>query len=138
MTKSALYKVIGNSKLKFRELETVLIQVDGILNNRPLMYQSDSLDDKLITPNHLIYGEPLPLLGAHDYGSDEDVELSKRSRILPEKKEHVWKRWLKEYILSLREYHRANQVPVQPPRVGQLVLVVDNSIRNVNGKLEES
>ena len=88
-SKYALFKVKGNSKLKCQELEIVSIQVEGILNNRPLMYQSESLDDKLITPNYLIYKEPLPLIGAHDYGSDEDVELSKRSRILQEKKELV-------------------------------------------------
>ncbi len=95
------------------------------------MYQSESLEDKLITPNHLIYGESLPLIGKydHEYESDEDPDLSKRMRFLKEKKEHAWKRWLKEYILSFREYHRSNQKDVKPPRIGQLILVVDNSIR---------
>ena len=131
VTKNTLYKAIGSSRLKFRELETVLIHVEGILNNRPLVYQSQSLEDKLITPNHLIYGESLLLIGEydHEYELEEDLDLSKRMRFLREKKEHAWKRWLKEYILSLREYHRSNQKTVNPPRIGQLILVVDNSIR---------
>ena len=35
---------------------------------------------------------------------------------------------MKEYIFSLREYHRSNNKTVDPPGLGHLVLVVDNSV----------
>ena len=46
--KSVLYKTMGKAKFrkkKFRELETMLIQVEGVLNNRPLTYQGEDLED---------------------------------------------------------------------------------------------
>ena len=35
ISKSILYKVFGRPKLSFREVETLLIQVEGLMNNRP-------------------------------------------------------------------------------------------------------
>ena len=34
-------------KISFREVETLLIQVEGLMNNRPLTYQTDELKDEL-------------------------------------------------------------------------------------------
>ena len=50
MTKGILRKALGNSKLTFRELEVILIKADSILNNRPLTYQSEELDEQALTP----------------------------------------------------------------------------------------
>ena len=127
MTKTTLFKAIGRSVLRFRELETMLIKVEGLLNNRPLTYQVEELDLEVITPNHLIYGYALPIIGDHDEES-EDVVFTKRIKYLESKKNHVWTRWMKEYLLSLREYHRLNTTVVKAPRLGQLVLIVDNSV----------
>ena len=41
-TKRCLKKVLGNAKLKFDELLTVLIEIECTLNNRPLTYIYDS------------------------------------------------------------------------------------------------
>ena len=49
----------------------------------------------------------------------------------------MWKRWTKEYIFSLREFHRVNQKVVQPPRSEQLVIVVDNSVRKSHWQLRK-
>ena len=38
VNKNVLYKTMRKAKLRFRELETMLIQVKGVLNNRPLTY----------------------------------------------------------------------------------------------------
>ena len=128
VTKTVQYKTMGKAKLRFRELETILIQVEGVLNNRPLTYQGEDLEEKVVTPNHLIYGAALPTIAEHDSDSDEEIPLNKRVR-------HLWKRWTKEYIFSLREFHRVNQKVIQPPRLGQLVLVVENSFRKSHWKL---
>eukprot|EP00794_Sanderia_malayensis_P006280 gene6280-7002_t len=120
---------IGRSVLRFRELETMLIKVEGLLNNRPLTYQTEELDLEVITPNHLIFGHALPIIGDHDEDSEEDVVFTKRMKYLESKKNHIWTRWMKEYILNLREYHKIITTIVDPPRLGQLVLIVDDSVR---------
>ena len=82
VTKTVLYKTMGKAKLRFRELETMLIQVEGGLNNRPLTYQGDDSEEEVITPNHLIYGAALSTIAEHDSDSDEEIPLNKRVRYL--------------------------------------------------------
>ena len=67
-TKNTLYKSMGCSKIRFRELETMIIQIKRVLNNRPLVYQAEDQEDEVITPNYLIYGQSLPIIE----NSDED------------------------------------------------------------------
>ena len=62
--KSCLKKVIGNASLLIDELETVL-QVDGMLNSRPLTYIYDEISYESLTPNHLIYGRRLCQLASN-------------------------------------------------------------------------
>ena len=92
VTKTVLYKTMGKAKLRFRELETILIQVEGVLENRPLTYQVEDLEEEVITPNHLIYRAALPTTAEHDSDSDEEIPLNKRVRYLQMKKQHLWKR----------------------------------------------
>ena len=73
---------MGKAELRFRELETMLIQVEGVLNNRPLTYQGQDLEEEVITLNHLIYGAALPTTAEHDSDSLEEIPLNKRVRYL--------------------------------------------------------
>ena len=75
---------MGKVKLRFRELETMLIQAEGVLNNRLLTYQGDHLEEEVITPNYLIHRAPLPTTAEHDSDSDEEIPLNKRVRYLQE------------------------------------------------------
>ena len=56
--KKCLRKVIGRSILRYDELNTLLIEVEGIVNSRPISYvygDSEGVSYAL-TPAHLIYG----------------------------------------------------------------------------------
>ena len=59
---------MGCAKIRFRELETMIMQIKRVLNNIPLVYQAEDLEDEVITPNYLIYGQSLPIIE----NSDED------------------------------------------------------------------
>ena len=77
ISKSILYKVLGRSKLSFREVETLLIQVEGLMNNRPLTYQTDELEDEPLTPNHhMIFGYALPNIASDITKEVDDDEGS--------------------------------------------------------------
>ena len=57
--KRTLKKVIGRSCLSFKELNTLSVEVEGIVNARPLTYlYDDDLDgiNLTLTPSHLIIG----------------------------------------------------------------------------------
>ena len=57
--KSCLKKTLGRSKLSFDELTTILVEVEAVLNSRPLTYlYSDDIEEPL-TPWHLVIGQRL-------------------------------------------------------------------------------
>ena len=52
--KRCLKKVIGNARLFFDDMLTVLVEVEGTLNSRPLTYD-DNPSEEVLTPFHLIH-----------------------------------------------------------------------------------
>ena len=57
--KRCLKKTLRNSKVTSAELYTLVVKIEGTLNNRPLTYLSADEFDKALTPNHLICGSKL-------------------------------------------------------------------------------
>ena len=106
LVKSALNKTIGNGKLRWKELQEVLIDVEITLNNRPLSYVEDDLQLPLLTPNSMLFANSnlLPELQPHHI---ESADLRKRAKHLLKCKEAMWVRRTREYLRGLRERHRA-------------------------------
>ena len=60
--KSCLKKTLVRSKLSFDELTTILVEVEAVLNSRPLTYvYSDDVEEPL-TSSHLVIGRRLLIL----------------------------------------------------------------------------
>ena len=57
--KSCLKKTLGRSKLTFDELATVPVEVDAVLNSRPLTYPYCDDVEEPLTPSHLTIGRRL-------------------------------------------------------------------------------
>ena len=58
-TKTLLRKTLQTAKLTYQELETVLSEVEQIINNRPITYNYSDSEQSCLTPNHLLYGRTL-------------------------------------------------------------------------------
>ena len=58
IVKACLRKTIGRATLSQDELHTLLVEVESIINSRPLTYVQDDQDgtNYSLTPSHLIYG----------------------------------------------------------------------------------
>lgn len=61
LMKGLLHKVVGTRRLSFEELTTVLTEIGGILNSRPLIPIDSTPDDGIPawTPGHFLVGRPL-------------------------------------------------------------------------------
>ena len=59
--KHCLKKVVGRTTLKFEELLTLLIEIESVINSRPLTFIYDDQEgvSYALTPAHLIYGRRL-------------------------------------------------------------------------------
>ncbi|GFV83864.1 integrase catalytic domain-containing protein [Trichonephila clavipes] len=58
--KHHLYRTLVNSKITFEEFETIIIQIEGILNSRPLVPLSDNINEyEVLTPGHFIIDRPI-------------------------------------------------------------------------------
>ena len=57
--KRCIKKTVGKEQLTFSELQTILYEVENILNNRPMCAVYDEEFEDILTPNHLLYGRKL-------------------------------------------------------------------------------
>ena len=54
ITKMALKKIIGKLYLTHIQLQTIIAEVEAVINRRPLVYVDDDLQNQIITPNHFL------------------------------------------------------------------------------------
>ncbi|XP_042892723.1 uncharacterized protein LOC122266866 [Penaeus japonicus] len=102
--KLALRKTLGLNYISVRELETVLVEIEGCINSRPLTYVSEDPDPlHYLTPSHFILG-----CNPHSKPSVEIVscnvnakDLNERAIVQNVKLEHFWKVWSNNYITNL-------------------------------------
>ena len=137
--KKALYKTLGRSHLFFEGLESVFMDIERNLNNRPLTYvESEEGEEEVLTI----------MCGRNAYPIDDfEDELTKMSKRLNKTNEHAWQQWKREYIHNLMESQRANSKSGETLEVGEVLLVVGEEknrgewkkgrvLRHVKGKDE--
>ena len=138
LTKSTLKKVLGRTHASLTTLQTLVVEVEAVLNDRPLTYVSTDVNDsEPLTPSHLLSGRritSLPYMTVEDdeiddptYGSANDVHSRAKRQALT--LQHFQRRWRDEYLTSLREFHRATGKNEQTIKVGDVVLVHDDTPR---------
>lgn len=121
--KRAIKAILGNADINDEELMTAVIGAEGLINSRPLTYQSaNPADDVPLTPNHFLHGQ----VGGQFAPTSLDTtqfNLRKRWRRIQELVRHFWQRWLREWLpgLGSRKKWKQERRDVQ---VGEVVLVV--------------
>ena len=137
LTKSSLKKVLGRTFATLSTIQTIIIEIEGILNDRPLTYiSSDVKDPEPLTPAHLLYGRRIISLPYHSIEEDElddpdfggESVVTKRVKIQALMLKHFWTCWRLEY-LTLREFHKTTGNNIQQVKVGDVVLVHDDTPR---------
>ena len=99
------------------------MDIERHLNNRPFTYvESEGGDKEVLTPNSIMWGQQSHIL---EDSEEEKEELVKFHRRLVKAGQHAWIRLPKEYIHGLMESHRINQNTTPSPKVGEIVLIVD-------------
>ena len=101
LVKRCLRKVLLKSYVTLDELSTVVIEVEAILNDRPLTALYEELTEEVITPNHLIHGRRLVVNPSGSNSEEQSLEI--RYKYVNTLMNHFWSRFNKEYLNELRE-----------------------------------
>jgi len=83
-----------------------------------------------LTPSHFLHGRRLSHLSSNVYFEPDFTnhdKLSKRFSYLTQKLSHFWKRWRGEYLADLREMHRLRKREPVEIKLGDIVLISDES-----------
>lgn len=122
--KTHLHRVVGNANLTLEEAETVLCEIEAVLNSRPLTpISSDPNDLSYITPGHFLVGTALTSFPVPDLTDVPENRLLRWQRV-EQLRQHFWKKWSTEYLHTLMERTKWRSNKGAPLKVGQLVLIL--------------
>lgn len=100
--KTQLVKTIGNKSLTFEELTTILVQIEGILNSRPMCSVSNDPNSYIaLTPAHFILGEALVTPPEPVLDSDAKTPVDRWIH-LQTVRQQFWKSYVNDYLNRLQ------------------------------------
>ena len=132
IVKKHLAKVSSGAILNDRVLETALVQIEGVVNDRPLTAETinpaDLGDTRPIRPRHILSPSFLEDLTWNFVGDRENSAAVMRHQ-LEEARERVsafWASWKRDYLqmLANRQKWRKTETVIKE---GELVLIVDDN-----------
>lgn len=125
-----LHAVLHEQHLKSsqseEQLQTLMCEIEAIINSRPLTRASEDPNDlNIITPNHLLQFKTTSSPPPGRF-TDKDMYSSKRWRQMQYLADIFWKRWVREYLPALQQRQKWLQ-PQRSLQVGDIVLIADQN-----------
>lgn len=125
--KGHLTRTLFNTRLTYEELTTAMVEIEAILNSRPISpLSSDPSDFEALTPGHFLIGSAIRALPERDVSTKEIDNLQYWARISAIKQQ-FWKKWFHDYI---NELQTRNKWTISNPNVapGALVIIHEDNI----------
>lgn len=127
-SKSHLKRVIGDRPLTFEELTTIFVQIEAILNSRPLCpLSNDPSDISVLTPGHFLVGSPLVSIPETPPVETTRINQLARWQLLRQMVANVWKRWNHDYLHTLQQRAKWH-ITQYNVKIGDLVLIKEDGI----------
>lgn len=105
--KSAKYhfkRVIGKLSLTYEQFNTVIIQVETVLNSRPITQLSNDISDfSFLAPGHFLVHRPL-MAAPEPNITHENIDTMRFWKKCTKVQQSFWQTWHKSYIVSVVAY----------------------------------
>ncbi|XP_064646181.1 uncharacterized protein LOC135499366 [Lineus longissimus] len=123
--KQSLKAILGEAQVTDEELLTAVIEVEGLLNSRPIVYCENDPEDEVLTPNHFLHGQTGGQLSP-EIPAEIAFNPRLRWRFVQDLVQKVWRRWMKEYVTLLQQRPKW-LTPQRSLEIDDIVLVVDQT-----------
>ena len=140
--KTLMKRKLGRAFLHFDELSTALVQVEGIINSRPLSFvYSEPGEPEPISPNDILIGKKntvlSPVCEIAEPVDDSEEGIRRRIKHKNALVTQFFKRWRDEYLLELRKtYDHLKRVNEEAAlKVGDICLIGDDFVPRQAWKL---
>ncbi|XP_018304733.1 uncharacterized protein [Mycetomoellerius zeteki] len=124
--KAHFKRVVGTTILTIDEMQTLSIQIEAILNSRPITALSNDPNDlSYLSPGHFLIGDTLTGIPEPTLTEIQEGRLSKWQRT-EQMRQHLWNRWSKDYLnqLQQRTKWKAKGINLKP---GDMVLIREDN-----------
>ncbi|KAL7735172.1 hypothetical protein ACLKA6_014888 [Drosophila palustris] len=131
-TKTLVVKNLTSAHLTYEELQTLFLDVEAILNSRPIAPASDDPNDiAAVTPAHLLIGTSLtsaPEAALHHHSDQPGKELRyvDRWQRVTYLKQQFWSLWQRDYVHTLQQRSKWTGEE-KNLSVGQLVIIHEDN-----------
>lgn len=124
-----LKRVVGSALLTYEEFATILTQVEGMLNSRPLcpIPSSDCNEIPILTPAHFLIGRTPISLPDYDYTTVPARSLTHFQQ-LQQLQQDFWRRWSRDYIGTMQQRLKWRSSKGPSLAVGTVVLVKEERL----------
>lgn len=124
--KRHLIRVSGDMIYTFEEFVTLLTQIEGVINSRPLCPLSSNPSDlNPLTPAHFLIGRTIMNVSEEDYSNTKLNRLAVYERI-QKIKQDFWKRWRNEYLTELQQKSKWKTL-TNPIEIDDLVILIEDN-----------
>ncbi|XP_062704452.1 uncharacterized protein LOC134286795 [Aedes albopictus] len=128
--KSALGSIPEVRKLDDESFTTVLAEAESMVNSRPLTFiPLETADHESLTPNHFLMLSSTGVREPEKFPTDAGAALRNSWNMVKHTLDNFWRRWVIEYLPTIIRRTKWFR-DVKPIQVGDLVLVVDENVRN--------
>ncbi|KAK7601984.1 hypothetical protein V9T40_009425 [Parthenolecanium corni] len=130
--KRAFEKVYGSLTLYQNQFEIAIIEIEGVLNGRPITYVDQENETELITPNDFLRVK-YPAIPTNFENAPLNSSLTELWRNSQEYVEQFWRLWAEQYLREIRErrdsMRNSRTAEDHVPVVGEVVLMVDPMLK---------
>lgn len=124
--RKVLSSLLKQQTLDEEGLQTLLCEVESIINDRPITTASNDPNDlEALTPNHLLLMKTQPNIPPGVF-SKEDIYTRRRWRQTQYMADLFWHRWIQEYLPLLQVRQKWTTVR-RNFNLGDVVLIIDSS-----------